>query len=42
MQEQIRIRDEMLAQARKRYKIEGLEYDIEDPRLLQLDELITQ
>jgi hypothetical protein len=32
----------MLNQARRRYKVEGLEYDIDDPRMIQLDELMTQ
>ena len=42
LHEQIRIRDEMLGQARKRFKVEGLEFDLDDPRLLQLDEMINQ
>jgi hypothetical protein len=41
LHEQIRIRDEMLGQARKRFKVEGLEFDLDDPRLLQLDEMIN-
>lgn len=32
----------MLAQAKRRYKLEGLDYDIEDPRLLQIEELASQ
>lgn len=32
----------MLAQARKRYKLEGIEYDLDDPRLMQLEELLNQ
>jgi hypothetical protein len=42
LQEQIKVRDEMLAQARRRYKVEGLEYDIEDPRMIQIEELMQQ
>ena len=42
MHEQIRIRDEMLSQARRKFKIEGVDFDIEDPRLVQLDELVHQ
>ena len=42
LHEQIKIRDEMLGQARKRFKVEGLEFDLDDPRLLQLDEMINQ
>lgn len=40
LQEQIKIRDEMLAQAKRRYKVEGLEYDIDDPRMIQIEELM--
>lgn len=42
LQEQIRVRDEMLVSAKRKFKIEGVEFDIEDPRLIQLEELITQ
>jgi hypothetical protein len=42
LHEQIKIRDEMLGQARKRFKVEGMDFDLDDPRLLQLDEMINQ
>lgn len=42
LQEQIKIRDEMLNQAKRRYKVEGFEFDIDDPRLVQLEELMSQ
>lgn len=43
LQEQIKLRDDMIFNARRRYQIEGIETngDLEDPRIMNLDELIS-
>lgn len=32
----------MLAQARRKFKVEGLEFEVEDPRLIQFEDLMQQ
>ena len=41
LQEQIKIRDELILNAKRRYQAEGFEYDIDDPRIIQFEELVS-
>jgi len=41
LHEQIKIRDEMLDNARRTMDHEGVEYELEDPRILTLQELLS-